>query len=81
MVPARQRGGCGLPPPIRPSLRVAERVARTARPKAPPTCAVVLTRPEARPASLCVAPDIASVISVGKAAPPPKPSRIITGRT
>ena len=33
------------------SLRVAETVASTARPSAPPTCADVLTRPEARPAS------------------------------
>ena len=35
-------------------------VARTARPIAPPTWTVVLTRPEASPASLGVAPDIAS---------------------
>ena len=44
----------------------ADRVARTARPSAPPTCAEVLTRPEARPASSLVAPDIARVISAGK---------------
>src|SRR5439155_8808599 len=69
------------PPSSRCLLRVVERVARTARPSAPPTCAVVLTRPEAKPASWGVAPDIASVISAGKQAPMPKPSRIMTGRT
>ena len=69
------------PPSIRLSLRVADSVASTARPSAPPTCAVVLTRPEARPASSWVAPDIASVISAGKQTPIPRPSMIITGRT
>ena len=39
------------PAAIRSSVRVAESVASTARPSAPPTWAVVLTRPEARPAS------------------------------
>ena len=43
-------------------MRSDATVASTARPIAPPTCTVVLTRPEARPESLRVAPDIASVI-------------------
>ena len=37
------------------------------QPSAPPTCCVVLTTPDARPASSAVAPDIASVISAGNA--------------
>ena len=62
-------------------MRVVDSVASTASPSAPPTCAVVLTSPEVRPASLGVAPDIASVMSAGKHTPMPKPSRIITGST
>ena len=46
-----------------------------------PTCTVVLTRPEASPASVGVAPDIASVISDGNDTAMPVPSRIITGST
>ena len=71
----------GSPSAIRPSLRSVARVASTARPIAPPTCSVVLTRPDASPASLWVAPDIASVISAGKARPAPVPSSSITGIT
>ena len=56
-------------------------MASTARPTAPPTCAVVFTSPEARPASCAVAPDIASAMSAGKARPAPAPSRTITGST
>ncbi len=59
---------------------MVDSVASTARPSAPPTCAVVLTRPEARPASSWVAPDIASVISAGKDAAEPMPSRSIDGQ-
>ena len=55
------------PPACRLSVRVVASVASTASPSAPPTCWVVLTRPEARPESSWVAPDIASVISDGKA--------------
>ena len=51
------------------SVRSVASVASTARPIAPPTCTVVLTKPEASPESLGVAPDIASVISAGKARP------------
>ena len=69
------------PPASRAPVRVVDRVARTARPSAPPTCCVVLTRPEASPESLAVAPDIASVISAGNDSPAPVPSRSITGRT
>ena len=61
-------------------MRVAASVATTASPSAPPTCTVVLTRPDARPASLGVAPDIASFISAGNALPMPAPIRIIVGR-
>jgi hypothetical protein len=41
----------------------------------------VFTRPEARPASSRVAPDIATVIRAGNETPIPVASRIITGRT
>jgi hypothetical protein len=54
-------------------------VARTARPIAPPICTVALTRPEARPASCGVAPDIASVMSAGKLTPAPRPISTIAG--
>ena len=63
------------------SVRSVASVASTASPIAPPTWMVVLTRPEASPASLWVAPDIASVISAGNARPAPAPSSSITGRT
>ena len=62
-------------------MRVVESVASTARPSAPPTCWVVLTRPEASPASLGVAPDIAIVISAGKSRPAPVPISTIVGST
>ena len=58
-------------------MRSVASVASTARPIAPPTCTVVLTRPEARPESSGVAPDIASVISAGKARPAPRPIRTV----
>ena len=62
------------------SVRSVASVASTARPIAPPTWTLVLTRPEARPESLGVAPDIASVISDGKPRPAPRPIRTIGGR-
>ena len=62
-------------------MRSVDTVASTARPMAPPTCVVVLMRPEASPASLGVAPDIASIIRAGKARPAPMPSSSITGST
>ena len=69
------------PAAMRSSLRVADRVASTARPSAPPTCIVVFTRPEARPASSGFAPDIATVMSAGKDEPMSKPRMTITGST
>ena len=69
------------PSASRLSVRVVESVASTASPSAPPTCRLVFTSPEARPESLCVAPDIASVISDGNDRPAPTPSRSITGST
>ena len=60
-------------------MRSVASVASTARPIAPPTWALVLTRPEARPASSGVAPDIASVISDGKEMPTPTPISSIGG--
>jgi len=48
---------------------------------APPTWAVVFTRPEARPASCAVALDMASVISAGKHRPAPVPISSVTGKT
>jgi hypothetical protein len=41
----------------------------------------VFTSPEASPASLCVEPDIASVISDGNESPAPTPSSSIVGST
>ena len=60
-------------------MRSVAKVASTARPIAPPTCTVVLTRPDASPESLSVAPDIASVISAGKPSPAPTPMSTIDG--
>ena len=62
-------------------VRSVEIVASRARPIAPPTWPVVFTRPDARPASLGVAPDIASIIRAGKATPAPAPKMIIVGNT
>ena len=56
-------------PPGRSSVWVADRVASTARPRAPPTCWVVLTRPDTSPESSRVAVDIASVIRDGNERP------------
>ena len=56
-------------------------MASTARPSAPPIWAVVLTRPEASPASCGVALDMASVISAGKHRPAPVPISTVTGST
>jgi hypothetical protein len=61
-------------------VRDVASVARIARPSAPPTWREVLTRPEASPASLRVAPDIASVISDGNERPAPIPNITIDGR-
>ena len=52
-------------------MRSVESVASTASPIAPPTCMLVLTRPEARPESSGVAPDIARVMIAGKEEPMP----------
>ena len=54
-------------------------VASTESPSAPPTCWLVLTRPETRPESSGVAVDIASVISDGNASPPPRPIASVAG--
>ena len=67
------------PSSVSASVRLAETVASTASPIAPPTCADVLTRPEARPASSGVALDIASFMSAGNELPAPNPSRSICG--
>jgi hypothetical protein len=66
---------------IRWLLRVVDSVASTASPSAPPTCAVVFTSPEARPASCGWAPDMATFISAGKHTPAPTPSSSIEGIT
>ena len=62
-------------------MRPAASVANTDRPTAPPTWTVVLTRPDARPASCGVAEDIASDIKDGKLIPAPTPKRSAGGRT
>jgi hypothetical protein len=67
------------PSASRPSVRSVASVASTASPIAPPTCTLVLTRPDASPESLGVAPDIASPISDGKPRPAPMPIRTIAG--
>src|SRR4029450_8911635 len=67
-------------PPVRAAARLARLSARSvpravaseaiaARPNAPPTWRVVFTSPDARPASLGVAPDIARLGSDGKGRP------------
>jgi len=65
VVAAVQRGRLrrARAPQVRGAL--AANVFMTARPMAPPSSAVVLTSPDASPASLGVAPDIASPISAG----------------
>ncbi len=64
-----------------PAAARVDNVASTASPSAPPTCAVVLTRPEARPASCGSTPDMATFISAGKQMPAPMPSSSIEGIT
>ena len=58
-------------------VRVMETVARTASPSAPPTCAVVLRRPEASPESAVVASDMARMVSAGNDRPAPTPINTI----
>ena len=48
-----------VPPATSSPVRSVASVARTARPTAPPTCTLVLTRPEASPASCGETPIIA----------------------
>ena len=62
VVSAGERGGVGLAA-VEQAARCdsSTSVARTASPIAPPTCRLVFTRPDARPESLSVAPDMASV--------------------
>ena len=62
-------------------MRLVESVASTASPRAPPTCRVVLTRPEARPASSGRTPVIARVITEGNESPAPMPISTIAGST
>ena len=73
--------GRASPSASRLSVRPVASVASTARPIAPPTWTVVLTRPDARPASLGVAPDIASVISAGKREARAEAEQHLTGKT
>ena len=60
-------------------VRVVDSVARTARPSAPPTWSEVFTSPEARPESLGVALDMASVMTDGNESPAPTPRSTIDG--
>jgi EmrB/QacA subfamily drug resistance transporter len=59
----------------------AASVASTAVPIAAPACCAVLFSPEARPASLASAPDMASMIEAGMATPIPAPITASTGPT
>ena len=71
----------GLPSARSESVRVAARLARTARPSAPPIMNAVFTTPDARPDSSGFTSLIAAS-SIGlNAMPAPKPSRIMLGRT
>ncbi len=66
---------------MRFSVWYAARLARTARPKAPPIINAVLTIPEARPESFGETSLIALNIKGLKAIPPPMPRRIMLGKT
>jgi hypothetical protein len=68
------------PAAARLSVRDDDTVASTASPSAAPICVVVLTSPDASPASSGVAPDMATVISAGMAIPAPRPSSAALGR-
>ena len=62
-------------------MRDAARLARTARPSAPPIMNAVLTMPEASPDSSGSTSLIAASSTGLNAMPAPKPSRIMLGRT
>ena len=61
------------PEPSKLSVREAARLARTARPSAPPIMNAVLTIPEASPASVGATSPIAASSSGLKVMPPPSP--------
>ncbi len=81
VIAAGERSGAGVSLCEEVRVCALDSVASTASPSAPPTCAVVLTRPEARPASCGSTPDIARFISAGKHMPAPMPSSSIEGIT
>src|SRR3954462_428662 len=58
-----------------------ETAARTARPSAPPTCWVVLSRPEARPESSAATPLVAAIVIGTNDMPSPTPITTIAGST
>ena len=62
-------------------MRDAARLARTARPSAPPIMNAVLATPEARPVSLCSTSLIAASSTGLNAIPIPNPTTIIGGST
>ena len=80
VVAAVERGGSAVPPSRRFSVREAARLARTARPTAPPIMNDVLTTPEASPASSGSTPPMAASRIGLKAIPAPTPTEIV-GRT
>ena len=69
------------PSASRVAVRPLETVASTARPSAAPTWQVVLTSPEASPASSGRTPDIDSIIRAGKLIPTPAPMNSAEGIT
>src|SRR5215218_7831114 len=71
-----ERGRVGLPP-----VDQDETATRIARPRAPPIMKLVLTTPEARPASCGSTSPIAASRTGLNAIPAPRPSRTIAGRT
>ena len=62
-------------------IRDVETADRTARPSDPPTCWVVLSRPEARPESSRATPLVAAIVIGTKDMPSPTPMTTIAGST
>ncbi|BCL23447.1 hypothetical protein GCM10017668_52900 [Streptomyces tuirus] len=62
-------------------VAVPKTVVRMDRPSDPPTCCVVLSSPEAAPASCGATPETAVSVSVTKFSPMPKPNTSIGPRT
>ena len=73
--------GTADPPCSALVTRDVETADRTARPSDPPTCWVVLRRPEARPESSAATPLVAAIVMGTNDMPSPMPTTIIAGST